>query len=337
MIFYENINTLVLFLSDKCNLNCSYCGNEKRNHKTLKIYLIKKIVNNIIKKSNTKKLVVQFYGGEPLLFFFKIKDIIYFIEKNKANKKIIYRICTNGTLINKEILDCIKKYKIQVQISADDITSKTTERITSSAVYLDLLNNLDLIRSLKMQKFFSIHSVLTPLNIKNYYQHVSFLYKKYGFKSFSFHRVCNYKKMNSKYYYNLKAQVKKLKRLITTVGQKNIYIDQISDSKNYGHNICKPFNKRIMIMPDGVISPCDLACFYLTGKNKFNLMKKNTNKIMQEFINFSNKKFYEEQQYNCITCINADKCTICPLMNYIETGSFYKTSNDHCKFIKALS
>jgi len=58
---------------------------------------------------NTSRKAIHFYGGEPLINFKIIKEIIDYVESNYSSElaslgdKFIFSLITNGTLINKDI------------------------------------------------------------------------------------------------------------------------------------------------------------------------------------------------------------------------------------------
>lgn len=81
----------------------------------------KQAIDFLMSKSKSEKVTVCLFGGEPLLKFNLIKEIVAYskeVEKT-VGKKIHFTMTTNGTLINKEIEDFIIENKIQVQISID--------------------------------------------------------------------------------------------------------------------------------------------------------------------------------------------------------------------------
>ncbi len=110
---FENINFLVLWLTNDCNLRCKYCyanGGEKKEYMTFE--MARKALS--MPKSNFK---LQLAGGEPLLNFQLIKDIYNYLKIN--NKSVRLQMQTNGTLINREIAREIKKMNIAIGISMD--------------------------------------------------------------------------------------------------------------------------------------------------------------------------------------------------------------------------
>ena len=71
----------------------------------------------------TKDYFLGFYGGEPLLAFSLIKNIVAFLKaKNKKyNKRSTFSITTNGYLLNDEIIQFLNDSKFHIVISYDGI------------------------------------------------------------------------------------------------------------------------------------------------------------------------------------------------------------------------
>lgn len=108
----RQITDLTLNIVNSCNLRCRYCWNQSgaygrpgaKNGKMLLSTAIKAI-DLLVKGSRpAKDLVVDFYGGEPLLNFSLIKGAIEYCaqigKKNKINFHFL--LATNGTLLNEE-------------------------------------------------------------------------------------------------------------------------------------------------------------------------------------------------------------------------------------------
>lgn len=154
-VYNADILTVTFIPTYNCNLKCPYCyeGLNKVNKKIdiQGIDSILKFINNNIAESkeglSIKKLIVSLYGGEPLLCK---KELIYFCNNvykisNQYNLPIIFDMTSNFTLLDDEIIDLIKKYKIIVQVSIDGVkASHDTRRIykNGNGTYDVILNNL---------------------------------------------------------------------------------------------------------------------------------------------------------------------------------------------------
>lgn len=120
------VKALCLHIAHDCNLKCKYCFAEegeyhgKRELMTTEVG--KKAIDFLIKASGTRKnLEVDFFGGEPLMNFQVVKDIVEYarsLEKDN-NKNFRFTITTNGILLNDEIQEYINENMHNVVLSVD--------------------------------------------------------------------------------------------------------------------------------------------------------------------------------------------------------------------------
>ncbi|MBJ2157937.1 radical SAM/SPASM domain-containing protein [Variovorax sp. IB41] len=118
----KKITTLLLKVTGSCNFQCTYCYDyEAKRFKTrLSTERTVSVISEILNTQDD--LNIAFHGGEPLLRFDFIKQIVEFIEKNHQHKKIKYTIQTNGSLFTQEIVDFLETKKFTVGISFDGKT-----------------------------------------------------------------------------------------------------------------------------------------------------------------------------------------------------------------------
>nr|WP_277601294.1 radical SAM protein [Marinitoga sp. 38H-ov] len=115
-----NFNTLVLNVAQECNMKCIYCFADNGTYGNTSIMKFETVKLALEKLYNNRfdQLSISFFGGEPLLNFKLIKEVVEYIEKN-FNQKPAYNITTNGTLLNEEIVKFMKKHNFKVMISID--------------------------------------------------------------------------------------------------------------------------------------------------------------------------------------------------------------------------
>jgi len=108
-------------LTEKCNLNCSYCYIEAGCKKTgmMDEKTAFRIADEYLEmhKKDTERLNYLFHGGEPLLNFELMKKVTEYVKPYR--KKLSLSIQTNGTLITDEIAKFFKENNIEVGISID--------------------------------------------------------------------------------------------------------------------------------------------------------------------------------------------------------------------------
>ena len=120
------VKALCLHIAHDCNLACKYCFAEEGEYhgrRALMSYEVgKKALDFLIANSgNRRNLEVDFFGGEPLMNWQVVKDLVaYGREQEKIhNKHFRFTVTTNGVLLNDEIQEFINKEMDNVVLSLD--------------------------------------------------------------------------------------------------------------------------------------------------------------------------------------------------------------------------
>lgn len=112
-----------LFLTQHCNLACSYCYIAKKPQ-TLNRETAKKAVDYIFSRSSGQETIdIGFFGGEPFLEFSLMQDVTKMITDHPCfdEHRVILRVVTNGTVFNREIGEFLERYKIGLGVSYDGL------------------------------------------------------------------------------------------------------------------------------------------------------------------------------------------------------------------------
>jgi uncharacterized protein len=120
------VENLVLNISHDCNLRCKYCFAGTGPYRGKREFMTETVAEAALdwfvgQAGDKKKLNLTFFGGEPLLNLPLIQTIIDYVHKyeDRSQKKIYMNICTNGTILNQDILYMVKNNDIGIQISLD--------------------------------------------------------------------------------------------------------------------------------------------------------------------------------------------------------------------------
>ena len=120
------IKALCLHVAHTCNLNCSYCfasqGKYQGDRALMSFEVGKRAFDFLIENSGTRRnLEVDFFGGEPLMNWDVVKQLVAYarsIEK-EHNKNFRFTLTTNGILIDDEVIDFLNKEMSNVVLSLD--------------------------------------------------------------------------------------------------------------------------------------------------------------------------------------------------------------------------
>ncbi|GAA4654523.1 thioether cross-link-forming SCIFF peptide maturase [Anaerocolumna aminovalerica] len=120
------VKALCLHIAHDCNLACRYCFAEEgeyHGHRELMSYEVgKRALDFLIANSgNRRNLEVDFFGGEPLMNFEVVKELVkYGREQEKLhNKKFRFTLTTNGILLDNEVEEFLNKEMSNVVLSID--------------------------------------------------------------------------------------------------------------------------------------------------------------------------------------------------------------------------
>ncbi len=124
----RKINKVTLQVTQNCNLRCSYCiysennnfGQRSHSAKTMPLEVAKKALEFYKSHSlDSDKASITFYGGEPLLEFLRIKEIVSYAEDIFEGKEILFSITTNATLLSEEVIDFLSEHNFIIMLSID--------------------------------------------------------------------------------------------------------------------------------------------------------------------------------------------------------------------------
>lgn len=120
------VKALCLHIAHDCNLACRYCFAEEGEYhgrKALMSYETgKKALDFLIANSGSRRnLEVDFFGGEPLMNFDVVKQLVaYGREQEKLHDKHFrFTLTTNGVLLNDEIMQFANQEMDNVVLSID--------------------------------------------------------------------------------------------------------------------------------------------------------------------------------------------------------------------------
>ena len=120
------VKALCLHIAHTCNLNCAYCfasqGKYHGDRAIMSFEVGKRALDFLIENSGTRRnLEVDFFGGEPLMNFQVVKDLVAYarsIEKQRG-KNFRFTLTTNGVLVDDDVIQWANKECHNVVLSLD--------------------------------------------------------------------------------------------------------------------------------------------------------------------------------------------------------------------------
>ena len=120
------VKALCLHVAHTCNLNCSYCfasqGKYHGDRAVMSFEVGKRALDFLVENSGTRRnLEVDFFGGEPLMNFQVVKDLVAYarsIEKEHG-KNFRFTLTTNGLQIDDDVIEFANRECSNVVLSLD--------------------------------------------------------------------------------------------------------------------------------------------------------------------------------------------------------------------------
>lgn len=150
------ISRLVLLITQACNIKCSYCIAEAymglhSDNRVMSPATARVAIEKVFKSAPGVPEIV-FFGGEPLMGFTTIKKAVQATEEYCMTHQVrmpAFTITTNGTLIDKEIIEFFKKHNFSVMISLDGpphVNDKQRQFPSGKGTYDIVKKKIDLLR-----------------------------------------------------------------------------------------------------------------------------------------------------------------------------------------------
>ena len=120
------VKALCLHVAHTCNLNCSYCfasqGKYSGERAIMSEEVGKRALDFLIENSGTRhNLEVDFFGGEPLMNFDVVKNLVAYARQREkeTGKNFRFTLTTNGVLIDDDVIDFANREMSNVVLSLD--------------------------------------------------------------------------------------------------------------------------------------------------------------------------------------------------------------------------
>jgi len=346
----QNCTDIMLEVTTFCNISCAYCiygnlyTNEKPKHQNLSLNKAIRLIDYMLdlktKNSSSidEKIMIHFYGGEPLLNMNFITEIVKYIKHIKSNFSFEYGITTNTILLHKYI-DFFVENNINILISLDGDTENNSYRTFSNGKYTfeQVLKNSLLIKDKYPEYFEKYVSFNAVLHNRNTLEEIHQFFKK-TFDKIPLVADLNSSEINpdkkeeflSTYqsvdqsYRNIKNELIK-NELYTFNSEFNMALDFMekyspsiynntieltSNRKNvkiYPTGTCMPFSRSIFLNANGNIMPCvQISPQFSLG----NISENTININFKEIANLYNS-FFEKINNQCKSCYNSEYCNKC--------------------------
>lgn len=169
------VKALCLHICHDCNLRCKYCfastGSFGGKRTMMDAETGKKAIDFLIEKSAARRnLEVDFFGGEPLMNFDVVKEIVEYarIREKETGKNFRFTITTNAVLLNEENKEFINKNMHNVVLSIDgreQTNDNMRPRVDGSGTYKSILPKIKDMAESRNQDNYYVRGTFTRENL----------------------------------------------------------------------------------------------------------------------------------------------------------------------------
>lgn len=113
----SSVKYAALCLTHNCNLRCRYCYAGHKTDRSMTPAVARQAIDFLARQAEPR-CVVTFFGGEPLLQFDLLRDTVLY-SRETYDRRVEFRMSTNGTLLTSDILSFLKEYHVYFVLSID--------------------------------------------------------------------------------------------------------------------------------------------------------------------------------------------------------------------------
>ncbi len=344
------VKAMCLLISMDCNLRCEYCfastGDYGQGRKLMDFETGKKAIDFLLKQSaNRENLELDFFGGEPLMNFGVVKQLVEYgrSKEKEYNKKFRFTITTNGMLLNDENMDFINKEMSNVVMSVDgrkEVNDRMRKRVDGTGTYDKIMANYKRLAEKRNYQNYYVRGTFTKYNL-DFSNDVMNLYNE-GFDQISVEPVVSDPKekyaLTQKELPAIFAEYERLSQIILINEKQGKHFNFFHFMLDLDQGPCAikrlrgcgSGNEYVAITPDGDIYPCHQFVGveeYLMG----NINEGTFNYDMKK--EFAAAHIYSKE--DCRNCWAKFYCSGgCNANNFIYNGSILSAHKLSCELEK---
>lgn len=149
-----NLQQLTIEVTNSCNLRCKYCGYgelydnyDPRNGEKMSIDIVRSLIDYLVplwqEHVNNQPIYISFYGGEPLLNFKLIKEIVEIFDQLKCSRRFVFSMTTNGVLLLRYIdFLVLHDFKLLISLDGNEFNNSYRVKKDGTPSYSEVINNV---------------------------------------------------------------------------------------------------------------------------------------------------------------------------------------------------
>lgn len=186
MYLEKTIRSLKLSITSECNINCEYCFVDK-SKKEMSVRTAENAVDLLMESKGGRK-VLKIFGGEPFLRPEFLKHVVNYAREKEAesSKKLYITVCTNLTVIDKDLLVFLDDKNVGLNFSiADKNTHDQRRSYNGKCSFEEVLENYEIAKKVLGKYSVGCSICVFPENVSKMFETLKLLNSK-GVNYFSF-------------------------------------------------------------------------------------------------------------------------------------------------------
>lgn len=369
-----NLPQLVFEVTDACNLKCKYCAYgefygdfDKREDKMLPVSKAIRLIEFLNQYWNSERntsahsfMYISFYGGEPLMNFNFIKEVVEYVETRLycPHRKFKFSMTTNAILLHR-YMDYLVEHDFNLLISLDGNRRNDSYRVdhNGNSSFERVVRNVDLLHE-KYPDFFDEN-----VNFNSVFHNRSTVEEVYRFFKDKYNKVPTISELNNsgirpekveefnRTYRNSEESLHQSEHyeeiendlFIGTSSYKSLalylhqysgnyyrdYTDLLFDKEHLKYiptGTCLPFAKKMFVTVNGKILPCErIGHQFGLGQVTETIVEIDPEGIARKY-----NEYYHKMENQCSHCKNRQSCIQClfNLKDVDKTPVCYGFMND---------
>lgn len=321
-----------LCVTHNCNLHCVYCYQKHDGKSKMSIETAKKSIDWIFshKPCTSSPIEISFIGGEPLLEFPLIKNVVEYVDSFYQKENVMFSATTNGTLLDDNMKDWFAKNKKRFVLCL----SLDGAPLSHNHNRCDSFDKIDTSFFIENWPNQSVKMTISDYSLPHLAENIKFIFSL-GFKNIGGVNLFegDFDWSSEKYIQILIPQLEELVKFYTEHDDYNV--DQML---NLRLDVCEFKNKRRrkwcgigegtpLFNTDGKIYPCAFCTPMTFDKQRLSTILK-TNFADPD--NFIDDDCFER-------CYLYPVCHYCAGANYLVRGSFKNRDKTKCRINKLIA
>lgn len=339
----ENILSLTLVLSDRCNFSCAYCPQQPGKKSLATEDVI--VFLDFLKPRLAKEVWLGFYGGEPLLSWPLVEATVAYAAENFKNR-FRFTLTTNGSLLKKKHISFFKRHGFTLVLSYDGLAQKKRDAGSVAAVEASLANLQRL-----YPEGYIVHSVFTPKTVPLLAASMQQLLRQgHARLQYALDTTVSWKKAD------LAALECQLPRWATISGHHREKtgekpLPNLAAGGKKGVFACSAGRDRLALLPDRTVWGCEMFHTLLGHDPGNSDYAKYCFGTLEEFMsrpagervaiasNYGELRqdyFFTVKKKLCSLCADLERCAVCPVTAALATGTLAVIPDWTCRIQRIL-